>query len=180
MRQQISIYLIVAAASAALVFGQSQSSNSSTRISSADRRFMDKAAQGGMAEVKLGQLAQEKGSSPAVKDFGKRMVTDHSKANDQLKNIASQKGVNLPGAIDAKDQATYDRLSKLSGSEFDNEYMRDMVKDHQMDVNEFRHEQQTAKDTDVKSFAQQTLPTLEQHLSLAQQTTSQIGTTSRK
>ncbi len=171
MRRQFVSVLVTAGATAALAFGQANS---------ADTRFMDKAAQGGMAEVKLGQLAVDKGSSQAVKDFGQRMVTDHTKANDQLKNIANQKGVTLPSNLDAKDQATYDRLSKLSGTEFDRAYMRDMVKDHQMDVNEFRRESQSAKDAEVRTFASNTLPTLEEHLSLAKKDNAQIGATSRK
>jgi len=173
MKNYICDFLICSAACATLAFGQA-------RPSSADTRFMDKAAQGGMAEVKLGQLAIDKGNDRVVKDFGQRMVTDHTNANNKLKDIASRKGVTLPDSMDAKDQATYDRLSKLSGSEFDREYMRDMVKDHQGDVNEFRHESQSAKDADVRAFAKDTLPTLEQHLSLAQQDNTRIGTTSRK
>lgn len=173
MGKQILHFLIITGACAALAFGQKQpfyaDSSNSGRIDSANRRFMQKAAEGGLAEVKLGQLAADKASNQAVKDFGKRMVTDHTKINDQLKGLASQKGVNLPTSLDAKDQATYDRLSKVSGSEFDSAYMRDMVKDHNADIAEFQGETQTAKDADVKAFAQQTLPTLEDHLNLARQ-----------
>ena len=141
---------------------------------------MNKAAAGGIAEVKLGQLAEDKASNQAVKDFGKRMMTDHTKANDQLKDLASRKDVNLPTSMNSKDQATYNRLSKLSGSEFDREYMRDMVKDHEGDVAEFRRETQAGKDADAKAFARQTLPTLEDHLNEAMKVTSEIGATSRK
>ena len=85
-----------------------------------------------------------------VKDFGKRMVDDHSKANDQLKQLASQKGVSLPTSLDAKDQATKDRLSKLQGAAFDKAYMKDMVMDHKKDVAEFKHESMAAKTPDLK------------------------------
>lgn len=182
MRKQIFTFLVVTGACAALAFGQKQQfkADSSHRVSIADKRFMEKAAEGGLAEVKLGQLASDKASNQSVKDFGKRMVTDHTRINEQLKDLASKKGVSLPTSLNAKDQATYDRLSKLSGSEFDREYMRDMVRDHEMDVAEFRRVAQTAKDADVKSFAQQTLPTLEDHLNQAKQISSQIGITSRK
>src|SRR5689334_15410130 len=95
----------------------------------ADSTFVTKAAQGGMAEVKLGNLAKEKAESPDVKNFGQTMVTDHTKAGDELKQIASSKNITLPTDIDAKDQAKYDRLSKLSGAAFDRAYMRDMVAD---------------------------------------------------
>ena len=104
----------------------------------ADRPFITEMAQGGMAEVKLGQLATEKGSSQTVKDFGQKMVDDHGKANNELKQLASQKSWTLPTDISANDQATYDRLSKLSGAQFDKEYMADMVKDHKADVAEFQ------------------------------------------
>jgi len=99
-----------------------------------DATFAKKAAAGGIAEVKLGQLAQERGSSEPVKAFGKRMETDHSKAADQLKEVASKNNIALPTDMDKKDQATYDRLSKLAGTAFDRAYARDMVVDH---VNEW-------------------------------------------
>ncbi len=133
-------------------------------VPTSDRKFMDKAAQGGMAEVELGQLAEQNGQSAEVKAFGKRMVHDHSKANDQLKQLASQKGVSLPTSLDAKDQATKDKLSKLQGAAFDKAYMKDMVADHEHDVAEFKHESMAAHDPDLKSWAGQTLPTLESHL----------------
>ena len=134
----------------------------------ADSAFAMKAAQGGMAEVKLGQLATEKGSSQTVKDFGQKMVDDHGKANNELKQLASQKSWTLPTDISAKDQATYDRLSKLSGAQFDKEYMADMVKDHKADVAEFQREADRGTDPDLKAWAAKTLPTLQQHLSMAQ------------
>jgi putative membrane protein len=179
--------------SATLVFSSAaQSSNSShgnamasgsaakSSLSPADKRFVDKAAEGGMAEVELGQLATQKAASEDVKKFGQRMVDDHSKANDQLKELASSKGVNLPSGLDAKDQATKERLSKLSGEQFDHAYMQDMVKDHTKDVAEFRHESTMAKDPDVKNFASQTLPTLQEHLSLAKSIAPQQASQAKK
>lgn len=138
-------------------------------VPTADRKFMDNAAQGGMAEVELGQLAQEKGKSQEVKDFGKRMVDDHTKANDQLKQLASQKGVTLPTDLNAKDKATKARLEKMSGSQFDQAYMKDMVMDHKKDVAEFQKESKSAMDPDLKSWAGQTLPTLQEHLKMAEE-----------
>ncbi|HET9750580.1 MAG TPA: DUF4142 domain-containing protein [Casimicrobiaceae bacterium] len=140
----------------------------SSKVSSSDRKFMEKAAQGGMAEVQLGKLATEKASAPEVKQFGQRMVDDHSKANDQLKQLASQKGVTLPTTMDKSAQKEHDRLSKLSGAEFDREYMKHMVSDHKKDVSEFKSEASKAKDADLKQWAQTTLPVLEEHLKLAQ------------
>jgi putative membrane protein len=118
----------------------SATSKSSTRSPAPDAHFAKEAAQGGMAEVKLGQLAEEKGSSDSVKSFGKRMVDDHSKAGDKLKEVASRENITLPTDISAKDQATYDRLSKLNGAAFDRAYARDMVKDHETDVMAFKKE----------------------------------------
>jgi putative membrane protein len=137
-------------------------------VMSSDIKFMDKAAQGGMAEVELGQLAEQNGQSAEVKAFGKRMVDDHSKANDQLKHLAAQKGISLPTSLDAKDQAVKDKLSKLQGAAFDKAYMKDMVADHKQDVAEFKHESIAAHDSDLKTWAGQTLPTLESHLQEAQ------------
>jgi len=168
-------YLAAVAAFGVLALAPAMAQNTSAnRLGSADNTFAMKAAQGGMAEVQLGQLAKDHAKSQAVKDFGDRMVTDHTKANDELKSIASKKGITLPTSIDAKDQATYDRLSKLNGAEFDRAYMADMVKDHQTDVAEFRRESQNGNDADLKEFAGKTLPTLQEHLSLAQKTNSEV------
>lgn len=134
-----------------------------------DKTFMMKAAQGGMAEVQLGQMASQKGASNAVKEFGQRMVTDHSKANDQLMQVAAQKGVTLPKNIDAKHRALAARLSHLSGAAFDRAYVTAMVKDHKEDVAEFKKESMRGKDQDVKGFAAQTLPVITDHLHMAQQ-----------
>ena len=105
-----------------------QDSPSATKATAAksrpasDAHFAKEEAQGGMAEVKLGQLAEEKGSNDTVKSFGKRMVEDHSKAGDKLKEVASRESITLPTDISAKDQATYDRLAKLNGAAFDRAY----------------------------------------------------------
>lgn len=134
--------------------------------SAADTKFAMNAAQGGMAEVKMGQLAASKGSSDFVKQFGQKMVDDHSKANDQLKSVASKDNMTLPTDVDAKDQAEYDKLSKLSGAAFDKEYERCMLADHKKDVMDFKKESMSGKNPDLKSFAGETLPTLQQHLQM--------------
>jgi putative membrane protein len=121
-----------------------------------------------MAEVELGQMAADKASSPEVKEFGQRMVKNHSQANVQLKQIAAQKGVTLPGSPNAKDEATKNKLSNLSGDAFDQAYMADMVRDHKKDIAAFQKESRSGKDPDVKQFASQTLPTLKDHLKQAE------------
>jgi putative membrane protein len=134
----------------------------------ADEHFVMEAASGGMAEVELGKLAADKASSAKVKDFAQRMVTDHGKANDELKSLAAKKNITLPSSPDAKHKATYDRLSKLSGAAFDRAYIADMLADHQKDVAAFKKQSQTGKDADIKAWAAATLPTLEEHLKLVQ------------
>jgi putative membrane protein len=141
---------------------------SQEKVARSDRKFMEKAAQGGTAEVELGKLAAQKAQSPQVKQFGQRMVDDHGKANEQLKQLASTKGVSLPTEMDRSSKREMDKLSRMSGAEFDAEYMKHMVSDHKKDVSEFKSEANKAKDADVKQFAASTLPTLEEHLRLAQ------------
>jgi putative membrane protein len=153
----------------------SATSKSSTRSATADAHFAKEAAQGGMAEVKLGQLAQEKGSNDSVKSFGKRMVDDHSKAGDKLKEVASRESITLPTDLSVKDQATYDRLSKLNGAAFDRAYARDMVKDHETDVAAFQREANAGRNDSLKSFASETLPTLQDHLQQAKQMMKTVG-----
>jgi putative membrane protein len=142
-----------------------------------DTTFVQKAARGGLAEVELGQLAVQKASSDEVKKFGQRMVDDHSKANDQLKEVAAKEHIDVPQDMTAKDKATKARLEKLSGAKFDKAYMKDMVKDHQKDVAEFERESKMAKDPAVKRFAEQTLPTLKEHLQEAQKLAPKQQTT---
>ncbi|HLK21006.1 MAG TPA: DUF4142 domain-containing protein [Bryobacteraceae bacterium] len=145
-----------------------------------DSHFVTSAAEGGLAEVKLGELAKQKGSNQAVTSFGDQMVKDHSAANDKLKGVVSNKGVTVPDSLNAKDQALYNRLSKLSGAQFDRAYITAMVKDHQTDVAEFKREARVAKDADIKTFASDTLPTLEHHLQMAQEAQKQLGSTSSR
>ena len=143
-------------------------------VSTSDRRFVRGAVQGGMAEVELGKLAAEKGSSDEVKKFGQRMVDDHSKAGDQLKQIASEKGIALPQQLSAKDRALKDRLSKLNGEEFDKAYLSDMVKDHTQDATDFQRERTSGADSDIKDFAAKTLPTIQDHLRQAKEITPSV------
>jgi putative membrane protein len=133
-----------------------------------DKKFVQDAALGGMAEVELGKLATQKASSDAVKQFGQKMVDDHTKANDQLKEIASKENINIPDSLDSKHQSRIEKLSKLSGPDFDKAYVKDQVKDHKKDVSEFKSEAENGSNPNIKQFASTTLPTLQQHLSMAQ------------
>jgi putative membrane protein len=155
--------------------GSAQRSTTTGQLAAADQAFLKEAATGGLMEVELGRLATEKASSPEVKQFGQRMVDDHSKANQQLSTLAKEKNVQVPTELTGKAKADYDRLSKLSGEQFDRAYMQMMVRDHRKDVGDFRKQSTSAKDAEVKSFASQTLPTLEEHLKLAEQTQSSLS-----
>jgi len=133
-----------------------------------DRNFVMKAAKGNMAEVELGQLAQQQGTSDQVKQLGQKLATDHQKANDQLKEIATKYNVTWPTEGDAKQKATKDRLSKLSGDAFDREFMRHSTQDHQHDIAEYQHEVDRGQNPDVKSYASNTMSSLREHLQMSQ------------
>jgi putative membrane protein len=134
--------------------------------SQADRTFMTKAIQGDMAEVQMGQLAQQKGQTDAVKSFGQMLVTDHQANQQKAEDLAKQIGVRAPTAPSAEQKADYDHLAKLSGTAFDRHFASMMVADHKKDVQAFKRE---AKNKDqVAQFANETLPTLQKHLDAAE------------
>lgn len=165
---------------AGMLFGQERTASSKSSQDPAantmtDTQFTREAAAGGMAEVELGQLAQQKGSSEAVKNFGKKMVEDHSQANEKLTGIASEQKIRLAAGLSRQDQATYDHLSSLSGDAFDKAYARDMVSDHVKDVAAFKKEAATGKSDAVRKFAMETLPTLEMHLKMAREMSRSVG-----
>ena len=141
----------------------------------ADHKFAMAAAMGGMMEVEMGRVAAQKGASDEVRQFGQRMVDDHSKANSELTQLASSKGMTLPSAADPKHAAEMRKLSALSGERFDREYVKMMVKDHRKDVGEFRKEAERGADPDLKSFAARTLPTLREHLQMIQRISDKMA-----
>jgi len=133
-----------------------------------DTEFAVAAADGSMLEVQLGQLALTKASSPKVKEFAQSMVDDHSKANDELKTIAQTKNITLPSTISEEKQKDYDKLAEKSGPEFDKAYSEFMVKDHKDDVDQFKKAAEKCEDADIKSWAAEKVPVLENHLSMAE------------
>ena len=139
-------------------------------LSRADRKFVEEAAQGGMAEVQHGNLAAQRATNPQVKQFAQRMVQDHSKANDELKSIIGPRGITPPTTMDRKHHRAMEKLGKLNGAEFDREYMKHMVEDHKKDISLYEKQAKSGKDGDLKSFAAKTLPILQEHLALAQST----------
>lgn len=150
--------------------GSTASTTGAATVDRGDRQFVEKAAQGGMMEVQLGQAAQQKASNAQVKSFGERMAQDHGKANDELKKIAGAKGLTVPTAMERSHMRDMERLQKLSGAEFDREYMKHMVADHKKDISAFEKQAKSGKDAELKAFAAKTLPTLQAHLKLAQTT----------
>jgi len=135
-----------------------------------DQAFVAKALEGGMAEVQLGQLAQEKSQSNDVKQFGQKMVSDHSQMGEKwLKPIAKQMGVSEPKGPSKKDKKLIEKLQGLSGQGFDTQYIQAMLKDHKDDLKEFKNEAQMAQDPNVKQIAQQGSAVIQQHLQLIEQ-----------
>jgi putative membrane protein len=141
--------------------------------------FAIRAAQGGLAEIKLGRLAAEKGSAADVKAFGQQMVDDHGKANQQLKAAAESEGMTLPSDVNGKQQVMYDRLSKLSGAQFDAAYVKDMLMDHEEDVKDFKKESESGRDEKFRSFASQTLPVIQGHLDKLRAMEPQVSSSSK-
>jgi putative membrane protein len=142
--------------------------SSTAQLSAADRKFVSEAATGSLLEVELGKLAVQRATAEGVRQFGQRMVEDHSQAAEQLKQIAQAKAMTLPDSLDAKQRKEIERLQKLSGPHFDQAYMKLMLEDHQQDIRVFRKQAQQGSDSDIKSFASATLPKLHDHLALAQ------------
>ena len=155
--------LVVASLSfTSLALAQESPAGKSSSLSAKDKTFMKKAAKGGMMEVSMGKLAEQNGQSEDVKSFGKRMVTDHSKANDELKSIAAKKGVKLPSKEPSEKWSS------------DKAYMDMMVKDHEKDLAEFQEEARDGSDPDVKKFAEDTAKVIQEHLDLAKETQGKL------
>jgi putative membrane protein len=144
------------------------STASSTPLSKDDSMFVMEAAIGGLMEVQAGQLAQQNAQSQRVKDFGGMMVTDHSKANDELMSYASGHGMTLPTALPADKQKHVDAMKNMKGAAFDKHYISMMVEDHQKDVAKFKKESTNANDPQLKTWAGNTLPVLQKHLDSVQ------------
>jgi putative membrane protein len=139
-------------------------------IPHSDMAFAEKAGAGGESEVELGKLAGTKAANQKVREFGERMARDHEKGCGELKSLATRKGIMVPDTADAEGKALLARLSSMSGKEFDRAYMEAMVGDHEKDVAEFKKEAESGSDPDLKKWAFETLPTLEEHLRIARET----------
>lgn len=155
------------ALSALLAFSDRFASENRFVTESPDQQFVMEAAEGGMLEVKLGELASRKGASQDVKAFGKTMVTDHTKVNEELKALAQKKQITIPTAIGAKKQQKYDSLAALSGEQFDMLYMNMMIASHEQTIGLFQTESNKGQDADLKKWADSKVPALKHHLEMA-------------
>ncbi|WP_026734061.1 DUF4142 domain-containing protein [Fischerella sp. PCC 9605] len=151
-------------------------------VSTSDREFVTQAAQSNLTEIQLGQLAQKKGATSAVQQYGQRMVQEHTQANSQLQQLAEQKNLTLPQDIGEQNKELVANLSKLSGTNFDRAYINQMVQEHEKAVSLFQRQAEEGQDPDLKAFAAKTLPNLQEHLeqarSLADNTTGDTKPTS--
>lgn len=145
----------------------------SGQVPNPDKAFIENAVAGGRAEVQMGHMASQKATDPAVRDFATQMTQDHQKANDQLTRILADKGITEPESTTETANMS-DQLQNQSGADFDRAYMRDMVQDHQKDIAEFKNEAANGKDPEIRAWAAQTLPVLEEHLQLAEKTESNL------
>ena len=145
----------------------------------ADDDFVKKAALGGMTEVESSKVAQSRAADAGVKQFADHMVQDHTKANAELKQVAGKDGVTAPDALDPSHQKAVDKLSAKSGAAFDKAYMAMMLSDHKKTIALFEKEAKSGKDPAVKAFASDTLPTLKQHLQMAQDTEKAMKTAAK-
>ena len=160
----VAIAYLMGMSASVLAAEKKGSESSPPRFSSADETFMMSAAQAGMVEVKLGELAAKKATQENIKQFGAAMVTDHSKANKELQAIAAKNGVTLPSKLDTPHQSKVDKFGTLSGEQFDKAYVTEMVKDHEKVAAEFEKASKTSQNLELKSFAATTLPVIKTHL----------------
>ncbi|MFB3901832.1 MAG: DUF4142 domain-containing protein [Acidobacteriota bacterium] len=138
-----------------------------------DQKFLEAAALGAIVEVRLGELAIQRTGNQVVRDFAKRMVIAYSQGAKEVKELAERKGINCPTELDDKHQQTVERLSELSGPDFDRAYMTEMVEAHERDIKAFENQGATGQDRDIKKWASRTLPKLREHLEVARQTRRQ-------
>jgi putative membrane protein len=160
---------------AALLAGSAVLLTAAGSVPASDRDFVKKAAQGGLAEIQLSQLALTKSSNQKVKDFAMRMVDEHTKAADELRSVAAKKDIAFPTDLIPDDGALMTRLTGLSGDQFDKAYMSAMVKAHETDIAAFQKEANSSSDADLKGFASATLPALREHLRMAKESAASLG-----
>ena len=143
-------------------------------VAASDSAFLQMASSLALLQAKLGKLAEDKGSSPSVREFGKRMVADYSKVNEELAAAAKQAAYPAPVML-RQHQQLYDRFVRMGGSSFDKKYMAEAVNDHGLAVNLYRQESESGRVASLKQLASSMLPTAEEHLTLATETARSVG-----
>jgi putative membrane protein len=166
MRTKALMFTLGMVAVLTIPLQRSLAEDASAKPTSAEKAFITKAADGGMTEVELGQLAAKKGGSDEVKNFGSKMVKDHGKINDDLKQVAGKMNVEVPAKISAKHHALIQKMSGMSGADFDKAYVKEMVEDHEMDIAEFEKAQKEVKNEDLKEFIDDSLTVMKDHLEM--------------
>jgi len=178
MKRTVALALLVALAGCLFLvpaFAADDRDDKDTNKGVSDQQFAQKASAAGLAEVNLANLALQRASSPQVKEFAQHMVADHTKANQQLIQMANRKNIVLPATMDRKHQDLDRQLGQLRGAEFDRAYMKAMVADHKEAVSLFEGQSKNGKDSDLKELASTTLPTLREHLKMAQDIQDKVG-----
>jgi len=170
----MKVLTIISLVAAALVALTGPAAAQIQLVNEADREFVSKAATGGTAEVELGRVATQRAVRPSVRSFAERMVADHGRANAELAAFARRKGLEVPTALEPSQQAMRDRLSGLSGPDFDRAYMSEIVRDHTEDIALFERAAEISSDPDLKAWAARSLPMLRDHLALARQVNSEV------
>jgi putative membrane protein len=151
--------------------------NDSNDLKRSDRKFVEKVARNNQAELELAKIAEQKAGSQEVKDFAKHMVDDHTKAGEELKSAVASKDAKVPTDLDRSHKRLADQLNKMQGQDFDRKYMSEMVSDHEKTLKELQKEAKDAKDPALKSFAEKTASTVQQHLDMARKVADQVGAT---
>jgi putative membrane protein len=144
-------------------------------LSAADRTFITTAAEANLAEIETAKMIEQKSKDPAVRDFAKRMVTDHTQASQTLATVAEMTGISLPASPSAADRTQEDELKKLSGAKLNKAYLRDELAGHKQVISAFESEIEHGQDEAAKNYAAQTLPTLEDHIRIAEDVAGRMG-----
>jgi putative membrane protein len=160
-------YVLVVEADGRLTELRSDRDGKSAKSGKSDSEFLHAAAEINMAEVKLGKLAQDKSSTPAAKQFGEHLKKDHAKMNEELRTLAQKHGAKLPDMLDTQHQNLYEKLSKMTGADFDQMFAKKMVEGHEKAIEKFEAEAKNGQNADVKAYAEKWLPTLREHLRMA-------------
>jgi putative membrane protein len=166
--------LTLVALAAGVCLGLAPTTPADDNKSGSDQQFVTKAGAAGLAEVNLGNMAVKQSNNAAIRKFGQRMVDDHRKANKELIRLANKKRYTLPATMDRKHQDLANRLARLKGDEFNRAFMTHMLDDHKEAVDLFSDESKNGKDSDLKSWAGKTLPTLKEHLKMARSLAEEV------